>query len=88
MLTRVRVPQYSQLCPWEGLRTGNHPILCLENRNESHGQRENYNEEERERELGKMRRESDERAALQKMRPLSPSLGTLQEPHFRFKLKG
>lgn len=46
------------------------------------------NGEERERELGKMRRESDERAALQKMRPLSPSLGTLQEPHFRFKLKG
>lgn len=55
---------------------------------ESEGQRENYNGEKREREVGKMRRESDERAALQKMRLVSPSLGTLQEPHFRFKLKG
>lgn len=55
---------------------------------ESQGQRENYNGEKREREVGKMRKESDERAALQKMRLLSPSLGTLQEPHFRFKLKG
>lgn len=54
---------------------------------ESGGQRENDNGEKREREVGKMRRESDERAALQKMRLLSPSLGTLQKPHFKFKLK-
>lgn len=54
----------------------------------SGGQRENDNGEKREREVGKMRRESDERAALHKMRLLSPSLGTLQAPHFKFKLKG
>lgn len=66
-----------------GDRQPSHSLL-----GESEGQRENYNGEKREREVGKMRRESDERAALQKMRLLSPSLGTLQEPHFRFKLEG
>lgn len=55
---------------------------------ESEGRREDCNGEKRETEVGKMRRESDKRAALQKMRLLSPSLGTLREPHFRFKLKG